>query len=100
MIIMNYLTNLASSTDHVIIVGDFNLPDIKWSSLNGTSTNSFCDFIFDCNLNQLVDCPTHIKGNILDIVLSNTNFIQNVSVEPSQLVTSDHFIVSFIIFND
>ena len=52
MIITNYLTNLASSTDHVIIVGDFNLPDINWSSLNGTSTfsNSFCDFIFDCNL--------------------------------------------------
>ena len=81
--LLNYLTKLASSTDHVVIVGDFNLPDINWSSLNGTSTfsNSFC--------------PTHIKGNILDIVLSNTNFIQNASVEPSQLVSSDHFIVSF-----
>ena len=76
--LLNYLTKLASSTDHVIIVGDFNLPDINWSSLNGTSTfsNSFCDFIFDCNLNQLVDSPTHIKGNILDIVLSNTNFTE------------------------
>ena len=63
-------TNL--STD-IIITGDFNLPDINWDTLSATSTSSsaFCDFIFDSLLTQLVDLPTHVKGNILDLVLSN-----------------------------
>ena len=47
-------TNL--STD-IIITGDFNLPDINWDTLSATSTssNAFCDFIFDNLFNQLVD---------------------------------------------
>ena len=44
---------------------------------------------------QFIDSPTHIKGNILDIVLSNTSFINNIQVEPSQLISSDHFMVLF-----
>jgi len=46
---------------------DFNFPDINWSSLIGSSlsSNTFCEFIFDCNLTQHVMQPTHIKGNIL-----------------------------------
>ena len=39
--------------------------------------------------------PTHIKGNIIDIILSNTPFIHDICVEPSQPISSDHFIVSF-----
>ena len=35
--LLNCLTELSSSSAHVIIVGDFNLPDINWSSLTGLS---------------------------------------------------------------
>ena len=78
---------------------DFNLLDINWSTLSGCSsrtkfiprlgprTNStittatfhspasslFCDCVFDCNLCQLVTYPTHIKGNILDLVLTTND---------------------------
>ena len=96
--LLNYLTELSSSSAHVIIVGDFNLPDINWSSLTGMSSSSklFCEFVFDNNLIQHVDSPTHVKGNILDIVLSNTSTVSDISVDSSnQLLISDHFIITF-----
>ena len=59
-----------------------------------------CDFAFDLNLEQLVSAPTHIKGNILDIVLTNCdNYINNLTIHPHQglSIQSDHFILSFSI---
>ena len=69
--LLNYLTELCSSSANVIIAGDFNLPDINWFSLTGMSffAKLFCEFVFDNNLFQHVDSPTHVEGNILDIVL-------------------------------
>ena len=96
--LMAYLTELLPMYEHAIILGDFNLPDINWSSLSGTSSFSkqFCDFIFDSNLTQLVESPTHIKGNILDIVLTKTNIVHDVYVDMSDYsITSDHHIVTF-----
>ena len=33
---------------------------------------SLCNFVFDYNLSQVIEIPTHTGGNILDIVLTNT----------------------------
>ena len=77
-----------------LIVEDFNLPEINWSSLIGLSSSSkFCEFVFDNNLIQHVDSPTHVKGNILDIVVSNTSTVSDISA--NQLLISDHFIIGF-----
>ena len=53
--------------------------------------------MFDCNLTQHVSQPTHIKGNILDLVLTSPIVtIENISVNPQVLSTfSDHFTISF-----
>ena len=42
--LLSYLHSFASHMESVIIVGDFNMPDICWSTLTGTSTfsNSLC----------------------------------------------------------
>ena len=93
-----YLTELLPMYEHAIILGDFNLPDINWSSLSGTSSFSkqFCDFIFDSNLTQLVESPTYTEGNILDIVLTKSNIVHDVYVDMSDYsITSDHHIVTF-----
>ena len=39
--------------------GDFNAPDVNWSSLVGTTSfyNLLCDFVFHFNLSQLVCQP-------------------------------------------
>ena len=74
--------------DSVIILGDFNMPDICWSTLTGTSTasNSFCDLLFELNLSQLVKEPTHCKGNILDLVITNDNLITDLSIAAPDLL--------------
>ena len=99
---ISYLSNLATSHDPIIFLGDFNLPDINWSSLSCTSFNStlFCDFVFQYNLSQLVKSSTHIHGNTLDLVLTNDpDLVSDLSVhsQASRAITSDHFIISFSI---
>ena len=97
-LLIDYLTDLQSSSVHCIFVGDFNFPDINWSSLyaSSESSNMFCEFIFDCNLTQYVSQPTHVKGNILDLVLSSASVtVDNLSVVPSSSLLSDHFVISF-----
>ena len=100
--ITSYISNnVMNRSDNTILVGDFNLPDINWDTLSAQSaaSKSFCDFVFDKNLTQLVNNPTHIKGNILDLVLTNSSqLIQNLSTnsQPNSMQT-DHFIITFLI---
>ena len=93
------LSSLPPSKD-LLILGDFNFPDIDWELLSGRSrqSSSFCDLIVDFNLSQLVPSPTHNAGNILDLILTNSeNLIDDVVVHdrlPYGL-SSDHFFVTF-----
>lgn len=82
----------------VIILGDFNLPDIDWLTLSCSSPLSsvFCDFVFDNNLTQHILEPTHYLGNCLDLALSNCpQFISPVGVRKDNPIKSDHFLLSF-----
>ncbi len=55
-----------------LLVGDFNYPYIDWSDLTTTARGrGFLDKCVENNLEQMVLSPTHIKGNILDLVLTN-----------------------------
>ena len=57
----------------MLILGDFNIPDVNWDTLTATSSisDSFCDLAFNLNLFHLIKNPTHTQGNILDIMLTN-----------------------------
>ena len=78
----------------LVIVGDFNLPDICWSTPSGTSpfSNSLCNLVYEYNLTQLVSCPTHIKDITLDLVIisaeSNIHVLTASEVHP--LLPTDH----------
>ncbi len=55
-----------------LLLGDFNYPYIGWA--NNTAVARGKDFLEKCNetcLEQLITFPTHVKGNILDLVLCN-----------------------------
>ena len=54
---------------NVLILGDFNMPNINWIEGSGFSAD-FCDFLGDKNLFQLVTEPTRAH-NILDLVITN-----------------------------
>ena len=95
------LAHVSPSADSVILVGDFNLPDVCWwSSLIGQSpfSNSFCDF--EHSFSQLVDCPTHVKGNILDLVYTTSESIISdfLVTRPHALISTDHHTVSFKVY--
>ena len=80
------------------IIGDLNLPNINWLFLVGSTnvSNIFYDFVFECDLSQLVTVPTHCIGTCLDLVLTNSpHAINNVQVGSSSVMKSDHLLVSF-----
>ena len=96
-----YLNSLIS-TNPTIVMGDFNQPNIHWPTLSSSSQpgSLICDFVFQCNLSQLIQSPTHYKGNILDLVLTNSpSLISNVTVHPyrSFSIQSDHLVITFSI---
>jgi hypothetical protein len=85
----------------VHIIGDFNIGHIDWDNLTtsvpieGRFVDSFCEL----GLRQLIREPTHILGNILDLLLTNSeSYIDKVIVHDSgYLCQSDHFAISFSI---
>ena len=93
---------------NVILLGDFNLPDINWETMCGNcqASDDFCDMTFELNLIQFITCPTHIHGNILDPMMKILSqmfqimlqivlrFHQTISLFPSTLTkTVCHFTV-------
>ncbi len=50
--LVKYLSSLQSYSSTTLILGDFNAPDINWSTLSGSSTfsNSLCELVFNLNL--------------------------------------------------
>ena len=79
-----------------IILGDFNLPQINWTSITGVDGESYrlIEFVEDNFLHQSVTEPTR-ETNILDLVLaSHEHLVTNTRVG-EHLGTSDHNIIRF-----
>ncbi len=74
-----------------LLLGDFNYPYINWRDSTAVARGK--DFLEKCNeacLEQLVMFPTHTKGNILDLVLSNNPEIFLSVSSKGRLGKSDH----------
>ncbi len=71
---LHYLRSLPTNID-VVLLGDLNTPDINWLSMVGHSrfSTELCAEFFKSNLTQLISQPTHIHGNLLDIVATNAS---------------------------
>ena len=92
---LDLLCELVKSAEkNSIMIGDFNLPNIDWSC--GESTNREAKFITtlqDHFMEQLVDFPTHIKGNCLDLLITNIPGKVKEVCEMGRLGKSDHVIM-------
>ena len=81
------------------LIGDFNLSNADWR--NNHSSNSteqaFIEEFIRAGLIQLINQPTHIRGNILDILLTNSeNTVDNIAIEhTSGICKSDHYTILF-----
>ena len=83
----------------LVLVGDLNLPSVDWDQgLSSDLTEQlFVDTFNDLSLQQLVREPTHLRGNVLDIILSDQPAnISNIVVDSKHgLCGSDHYAISF-----
>ena len=98
--LLSYLHSFDNPTD-LLLIGDLNLPDVDWNTYSGYSTisNAYAEIVFDLDLMQLIDSPTHTAGNILDVILTNSDHCQNIDVHPNlpPSLSSDHHIITFSI---
>ena len=79
----------------VFMLGDFNMPQINWTSVSADQGNALIDFAERNFLTQLVREPTRGR-NILDIVLTNrVDYVLDTDVSATPM--SDHSMVSCVL---
>ena len=101
--IVSSLNFLFSTYNHVVIMGDFNSSDINWTTLSASSpfSHSLCELVFKFNLQQLVTSATHLRGSILDLVITNSpDLIASMQIDSNICSNySDHYLISFSILS-
>ena len=94
----------ASKASHLVIMGDFNFPEIRWDHQNSTSgpnhpSSKFLKVANDCFLYQHIDKPTHHRGgqraNTLDLIFTNeANMADNIILS-APIGKSHHSVIKF-----
>ena len=99
--IINALRSLSKrrKLSKIYILGDFNLKDVLWNTLQSTTPieQTFVDSFIDLGLVQCISQATHRLGNVLDILLTNSEAnIQNLKImDRDSVCRSDHFPITF-----
>lgn len=85
---LHQVLNISPSPD-IFIMGDFNLPHTNWPDCTPNQNSSRGEkemititnnLLLELSLTQIIRKPTHIAGNILDLVFTNnTNIIHDIS---------------------
>ena len=103
--LLQCVTNFASSKDSkIILLGDFNLPKIKWTTLSapsGSYEEDFVECILENFLFQLIYENTRMRcgneGNILDLVFTKEEGYVSAVEYGSHLGKSDHLVLQIIL---
>ena len=87
-----------SNFDSILVCGDFNFPDIDWTTgvavKNDSIHSFFAKTVKDNYLHQLVDFPTRLN-NTLDLLLTNIpDKVSNIHGF-QDVIDTDHTLVSF-----
>ena len=91
----------SQSNNKIILMGDFNWPNIDWQSCSSSNSHGsetkFLDILRKNYLSQHIDKPTRIRGDdephILDLVITNEPFIDHIEYL-APLGKSDHSILN------
>jgi hypothetical protein len=78
-----------------VLIGDFNLPSIDWEGgqARGAGPLKILEACQDEHLEQLVSFPTHIRGNCLDLLLTNVPERVEKIESVGRLGSSDHYML-------
>lgn len=103
--LLNQLQEVITSYSHthVVIVGDFNLPNVNWEGKSSTRrdnfSNQFVDLLDDLFLTQLINQPTRMRdgqqSNLLDLLITNHEEIIEFWELNPPLGKSDHLVLDF-----
>ncbi|TRZ26643.1 hypothetical protein HGM15179_000414 [Zosterops borbonicus] len=90
-----------SGSSALVLVGDFNLPDICWelNTAEKRQSRKFLEHMEDNFLLQLVGEPTR-GGTMLDLLFTNRDGLVGDVVVGGQLGHSDHGIIEFLIIGE
>ncbi len=99
--LVSYIESAMQDKIPTLIFGDFNYPNINWEDCVANSKfmgqDIFVERMVLMGLTQQVHEPTHIQGNILDLIFtSEPNLIQNISVQPPLPGCDHHLITGFL----
>jgi Endonuclease-reverse transcriptase len=87
-----------AAADNTIAIGDYNLPDVDWlSNRAGGMAKHLLHNMQQNNYEQLINFPTHDKGNILDLVVTNRAEKILSTAEGGKLGNSDHSIIEIVV---
>jgi hypothetical protein len=88
----------------LLIVGDFNFPEVDWESWTSSSSNlhassKFLDCLQDNYLSQVVSCYTRYregqKPSLLDLVIVNEEQLVDDVTDYNPIGKSDHVVLQF-----
>ena len=96
------MNKLISKSMPTFIFGDFNYPKIDWSvpvaPTSDKAHTALLEFVIENNLFQCIDEPTHVRGNVLDLLLCNYSAKKSLLssfVLPPLSATCDHNVLAF-----
>ena len=81
------------------LIGDFNLRSVNWETHTSSHNieHLFVNEFLRLGLIQCITSPTHIKGNILDLLLKNSdNIVSDIAIlNNTEFCKSDHYAITF-----
>ena len=104
--IVESLRSFYSGRTHrnIFIVGDLNVNSVPWPLSDAHNSANrldkmFLDSFFELGLEQLINDPTHVKGRVLDLLLTNnSSLVRNSKVLNNEVICkSDHYPITFSI---
>ena len=88
----NFIEKVFVSFNNLIILGDFNL---HVNQVFNSEVIRFNSILSSFGLSQLVDQPTHVAGNTLDLLITNQTQMQIKDICVDHVNFSDHSFVFF-----
>jgi hypothetical protein len=88
----SYVIERLTTSGHIIIVGDFNF---HLENENDADTYKLCRALYTLGLEQHISKPTHVKGHLLDLLITRANETPVYDIVVQGSTFSDHFPVTF-----
>ena len=98
-----YINHFRKNKSCFYLIGDFNLPTIKWNSSRKANPagQHFLDYCVSTGLKQHITHPTCKSGNTLDLLLCDEisqRPLHSIDVLPPLSTTCDHNIIKFSLY--